>query len=986
MTAGSLGDRAALPMRLSVPARGHVLSTAAETYGKPIREAVQIIADGLGGEPIPKPNWLLEAPHLADYQIVVRPEREMAARHICTQWVVGVALRTLAPSDSLERAASWFGSDSDQSLVPVLARIPSRCKAQALVHLSSAADPDAWAELLPYLLDPHGPGSRLSVMRDPNTRATRERKRSNGSFYTPADVAEYMVETALDDRVSDPIKVLDPACGTGVYLRAALSSLRRAHPETDPVAVAENLYGIDIDPWAVHASAYVLVHDIITGGPGNAEPARLWERLRRNLHVGDALRLDPPGCDLPDANPITQVFPGIESGPDLIVGNPPYTQLGNRPDLLKLAIRFQTLRPVSAKAEINPLFVEQTVRLARQEVAAALVLPLSIGFNTRPQFMAARGLIERTPGTWRFSFFDREPHALFGEDVKTRNTVIVWKRNRNTDRCTVMTSPLLKWRGQSRARMFKSIRHTSISNSIVPGVPKIGSAIEAESLGALFQHDGLGESVLAIRSCGLQETFTGDEATVFVASTAYNFLNVFFRPSGYLKGVGKLSENSVHAIDLKSRQDALVAYALLSSRTAFWLWHVLGDGFHVTQTTLENLPLRLSLFDPEALNQLASIGSAIWEKAKSQPLTSYNRGRISLAFPNPDPSLQRDVDVLIAAAAKLPIGFPEILDTIIHSVITAEPLGRLQANENISCMKISPSYAKERSKLTKEEWREYTKTVWQIANTTHAEHPAVFPVEIPNRLIKLFSLYGEAVLDPFAGAGNTAKAAIPLGRKAICIDQNPKYMDIIRRDCTGLRNGHRDDFQALEVVHGDSRDMSFVASNSIGLVVTSPPYWNKADYGPGWNNLGKLDSYPDFIEATRPVWQECYRTLMPGRKLCIVTANVNQHTDRGLLTFPLAADFAVLLRNMGFVMINEIIWSKDGTGGKWGSYGVQRPIFGSYPYPPNLLFKNVHEYILIFAKPATNKTKGPKVRPYGEIMTSAETDYDTHMRISIPEH
>jgi site-specific DNA-methyltransferase (adenine-specific) len=253
-------------------------------------------------------------------------------------------------------------------------------------------------------------------------------------------------------------------------------------------------------------------------------------------------------------------------------------------------------------------------------------------------------------------------------------------------------------------------------------------------------------------------------------------------------------------------------------------------------------------------------------------------------------------------------------------------------------------------------------------------------VEIPSRLVKLFSLYGESVLDPFAGVGSTAKAAIPLGRKAICVDQNTKYTDITARDCRALKNGHGDDFQALEVIDADSRNLSFIEANSIGLVVTSPPYWNKADYGSGRNNLGKVDSYPQFIEATRPVWKECYRTLMPGRKLCIVTANVNQHTDRGLLTFPLAADFAVLLRNLGFVMINEIIWSKDGTGGKWGSYGAQRPIFGSYPYPPNFLFKNVHEYVLIFAKPAASKTKGPKVRPYAEIMAADPGD-ETHIRI-----
>ena len=275
---------------------------------------------------------------------------------------------------------------------------------------------------------------------------------------------------------------------------------------------------------------------------------------------------------------------------------------------------------------------------------------------------------------------------------------------------------------------------------------------------------------------------------------------------------------------------------------------------------------------------------------------------------------------------------------------------------------------KELSKVTKEEWREYTKTVWQIANTSHDVHPAVFPTEIPTRLTKLFSFYGDTVLDPFAGSGSTAKAAIPLGRKVICVDQNEQYLNIIQKDCGSLKNGHGPDFKALEAIHGDSRNLAFVPDESVGLVITSPPYWNKADYGNGKNNLGVIDSYPAFIEATRKVWEECYRTLMPGRKLCLVTANVNQHTDHGLLTFPLATDFAILLRDIGFVMVNEIIWSKDGTGGKWGSYGSQRPIFGSYPYPPNFLFKNVHEYILIFAKPPKSKTKGPKVRQYSELM------------------
>ena len=273
---------------------------------------------------------------------------------------------------------------------------------------------------------------------------------------------------------------------------------------------------------------------------------------------------------------------------------------------------------------------------------------------------------------------------------------------------------------------------------------------------------------------------------------------------------------------------------------------------------------------------------------------------------------------------------------------------------------------KEKSRLTKEEWREYTKTVWVIANTRREDHPAVFPDEIPHRLIKLFSFYDDIVLDPFAGTGTTARVALQLGRRATCVDQNGNYVRTIRKECREQYNGHGTD--SLQAVHGDSRDMEFVQDDSVGLVVTSPPYWDKADYGKSARNLGNRANYVEFLRSVRPVFRECFRVLMPGRKLCVVTANVNQYTEHGLLTFPLATDFTVLLRDVGFVMINEIIWSKDGSGGKWGSYGAQRPIFGSYPYPPNFLFKNVHEYVLIFAKPGSPEKKGPKVRRYDQLM------------------
>lgn len=274
---------------------------------------------------------------------------------------------------------------------------------------------------------------------------------------------------------------------------------------------------------------------------------------------------------------------------------------------------------------------------------------------------------------------------------------------------------------------------------------------------------------------------------------------------------------------------------------------------------------------------------------------------------------------------------------------------------------------KERSKLTKEEWKEYTKTVWSIANVSHPKHPAVFPDEIPKRLIKLFSFVDETVLDPFGGTGTTAAVALQLDRRAICIEQNQEYVRVAQDRCASY-SLICDNKPPVTIYQGDSTNMENIDSHSISLIVTSPPYWDKANYGDSSSNIGKGQSYFEFLQDMKKVYLECMRVLQPGRKLCIVTANVNQHTEHGLLTFPLASDFACILREIGMVMINEIIWSKDKTGGRWGSANSQRPIFGSYPYPPNFLFKNVHEYILIFAKPSSVERKGPKVRKYADVM------------------
>lgn len=81
-----------------------------------------------------------------------------------------------------------------------------------------------------------------------------------------------------------------------------------------------------------------------------------------------------------------------------------------------------------------------------------------------------------------------------------------------------------------------------------------------------------------------------------------------------------------------------------------------------------------------------------------------------------------------------------------------------------------PSWAKEASRLTKDEWREYTRGIWSFPGARHDENPAAFPEELPTRGIRMFSFPGETVLDPFVGSGTTMRAAAKEGRNSIGIE------------------------------------------------------------------------------------------------------------------------------------------------------------------------------------------------------------------------
>jgi len=142
------------------------------------------------------------------------------------------------------------------------------------------------------------------------------------------------------------------------------------------------------------------------------------------------------------------------------------------------------------------------------------------------------------------------------------------------------------------------------------------------------------------------------------------------------------------------------------------------------------------------------MGSIIWQKKTTMNTTGG--ATIMGSFPYP------------------PNGMVEI--DYEHILIFKKPGDTVKVDKSI----------KEKSEISKEEWKEYFSGHWYFGGARQVEHEAMFPDELPHRLIKMFSFYNEVVFDPFLGSGTTAKAAINLKRNAIGYEINENFKNTIK--------------------------------------------------------------------------------------------------------------------------------------------------------------------------------------------------------------
>ncbi|MCL5981760.1 MAG: methyltransferase domain-containing protein [Firmicutes bacterium] len=251
-----------------------------------------------------------------------------------------------------------------------------------------------------------------------------------------------------------------------------------------------------------------------------------------------------------------------------------------------------------------------------------------------------------------------------------------------------------------------------------------------------------------------------------------------------------------------------------------------------------------------------------------------------------------------------------------------------------------------KSELDGKTWLSYSISVWDDIRKSSAEkemaHPALFPVQLAERLVRIFSRPGETVLDPFCGTGTALVAAQRLGRRAVGLDISAEYLALAEKR---LREEGAEGYRLLLA---DARQLGEMLKETVGFCVTSPPYWDilnqkrtadkreRRHYGNLDEDLGLIGDYQEFLDTLVSVFRSVYGLLRPRAYCCIIVMDLRKKD----CFFPLHMDLACALKAEGFTLDDLIIWDRR------REYNRLRPL----GYPHVFRVNRVHEYLLIFQK------------------------------------
>ena len=254
-------------------------------------------------------------------------------------------------------------------------------------------------------------------------------------------------------------------------------------------------------------------------------------------------------------------------------------------------------------------------------------------------------------------------------------------------------------------------------------------------------------------------------------------------------------------------------------------------------------------------------------------------------------------------------------------------------------------YSKKCNDLSGKEWLQNSFSIWRNLSKTKEEkdfkHPASYPVELCEKIIKTFTKPDCKVLDPFNGIGSTVVACHNLNCNAVGIDLSKEFCDISKKR---IANDAK-----IQIINGDSFDeLKKLPEEHFDLCLTSPPYWDilkmkrsadmkeSINYSESLNDVGNIPNYDDFIDTLKKLFNEVQRVLKSGGYCVVNVMDIRKKSE----FYPLHSDLSTALKEIGYIYDDLIIWDRQ------SDYNNMRPL--GYPY--KFRVNKVHEYLMIFIK------------------------------------
>lgn len=250
--------------------------------------------------------------------------------------------------------------------------------------------------------------------------------------------------------------------------------------------------------------------------------------------------------------------------------------------------------------------------------------------------------------------YDRSPDSLFGDQVKTRNTILF---RRNVQSATgIFTTNLQRWTSANRTNIFQNYALCNISGmSILKNVPKISSNIEK----AGYERINSGNSnlySLFVRS--------NSDYSLIVNGTAYNWLCVYDHiPPSVGENEKPYMSGSTRIYHLPDRDSRDFCIAVLSNRIAYWFWSAIGDGFHFNASFLSDFRIGKDAFTESQYSELCCLGRKYSEQIKRHPTVSYNAGKKIVNYSHWEAMENiRKIEKIIIKALDIPNGFASYME------------------------------------------------------------------------------------------------------------------------------------------------------------------------------------------------------------------------------------------------------------------------------------------------------------------------------------